>query len=99
VNILPEDGSRTVDDYIPERLITPEAPPHFIWISSGDRTTAPTFALRYAARLCENHVQNEFHMFPGGKHGLGLALDYPEISKWAKLSVEWIRARVKGSAL
>ena len=93
--ILPPDGSRTEEDYMPEKLITPNAPPHFIWITSGDRTTAPTFALRYAARLCENHVLNEFHMFPGGTHGLGLAKVYPGIGKWCELSVDWLKRECK----
>ena len=93
-NMLPSDGT-TEEDWMPEKLITENAPPHFIWITSGDRTTAPTFALRYAARLCENHVPNEFHMFPGGKHGMGLAQAEPAISQWTGLCVAWLKRGCK----
>ena len=94
-NMLPDGEVDTEEKYIPENLITENAPPHFIWITSGDRTTAPTFALRYAARLCENHVPNEFHMFPGGKHGMGLAQAEQAISQWAELSVRWLQRECK----
>lgn len=94
-NMLPDGESGTEENYIPEKLITEGVPPHFIWITSGDRTTAPTFALSYAARLCECHVPTEFHMFPGGHHGMGLAQAEPAISKWAELCADWIRRECK----
>ena len=94
-NILPDDGSRCEEDYIPEKLITPNVPPFFIWITSGDRCCAPTFALNFAAKLCECRVPTEFHMFPGGKHGMGLATADPSISRWADLSSEWIKRECK----
>ncbi len=31
-------------------------------------------------------VPFEPHVFPLGKHGLGLAAEYPDISKWAELA-------------
>ena len=53
------------------------------------------FALNFAAKFCENHVPNEFHMFPGGTHGLSLATADPVISKRSALSVDWIRREYK----
>ena len=94
-NIIPDGSGMREEDFIPENLITPNAPPFFIWITSGDRVCAPTYALNFAARLCECRVLNEFHMFPGGNHGLGLALAEPAISQWAPLSVDWIKREGK----
>lgn len=73
-----------------QNYITPDTPPCFLWHTSDDETVPLRHSLLFAGRLSKNGVPCELHVFPHGRHGLGLATEYPDVSTWADLSADWI---------
>jgi len=45
---------------------------------------------KFAESLRKNNINFEMHIFPSGKHVLGLGVLKTDICKWAQLSVDWI---------
>ena len=79
----------------PKNLATEKTPPAFIWHTAEDGAVNVCNTYRYATRLKELNVPTEIHIFPFGKHGLGLANDEwhvnPYVTVWADLLTEWLR--------
>ncbi len=78
----------------PEKNITTETPPFFIWQTNSDD---PRFSMYLAKELADYHIPFELHCFPGGIHGLALAdgnndleEKHPHIMHWSTLCVEWL---------
>lgn len=73
-----------------ETLITESTPPVFLWHTSEDEAVNVKNSLVFAEKLRDARVPFELHVFPHGKHGLGLAQTYSDVSKWADLAADWI---------
>ena len=76
-----------------ERLVTPDAPPMFIWTTGEDKSVAiadHSYALGTA--LARNAVPHDFHVFERGAHGLGFAEGIPAES-WRGLAERWLEYR------
>lgn len=78
----------------PERNVTCDTPPFFIWQTNSDD---PRNAFVLCSALTEVSVPFELHCFPDGVHGLALAdgkndlsIDIPHVAHWANLCVEWL---------
>jgi acetyl esterase/lipase len=65
-------------------------PPTFIWHTSDDSAVPAENSLFYAALLSKLKVPYELHVFPHGRHGLGLARDNPAAGKWTELCAAWL---------
>ena len=90
------------DAYTPTVLADENTPPVFAWHTMRDDIVNVTNTLNYAIRLKELDVSCEMHMFPDGKHGLGLANDSTielrqedeKIGKharsWNELMIKWL---------
>lgn len=52
--------------------------PTFLWHTADDGAVPVENSLAYASALARNAVAFELHVFPHGRHGLGLAIDEPE---------------------
>ncbi len=65
-----------------ERLVTPAAPPTFVWHTADDDVVPVVGAYRLGAALAENGVPHELHVYRSGPHGLGLAHDFPGAGEW-----------------
>lgn len=69
---------------------TPEA---FIWHTFDDELVDVQNTLQYASRLRQVGVCAEVHIFPHGRHGLGLANDanriQPHVAQWGELLIKW----------
>ncbi|HOK03944.1 MAG TPA: alpha/beta hydrolase [Victivallales bacterium] len=74
-----------------EKQVTPSSPPVFLWHTADDAVVHVKNALLMASALSENSVPFEMHIFPHGKHGLGLAKDDLRISQWLPLAASWLR--------
>lgn len=79
----------------PEKHVTPETPPFFIWQTLSDDGR---YGMNLAKALQDAHVPYELHIFEGGTHGIGLAdgendlhIDSPHIAHWAVLCDEWLQ--------
>lgn len=76
-----------------ERLVTPDAPPMFIWTTGEDKPVAiedHSYAL--AAALALAGVPHDFHVFERGAHGLGFAEGIPA-EAWRGLAERWLEYR------
>ncbi|MEQ7735130.1 alpha/beta hydrolase, partial [Escherichia coli] len=62
--------------------VTGATPPAFLWHTADDAAVPVSHSLRYAGALIEAGVPAELHVFPSGRHGLGLAGDEPGAQQW-----------------
>jgi dipeptidyl aminopeptidase/acylaminoacyl peptidase len=49
-------------------------------------------SLRFASALSKQGVPVELHIYTQGKHGVGLADEYPQLSTWFTLACNWLTA-------
>lgn len=73
-----------------DALVTPQAPPFFIWHTSEDPYVPPEHTFRLASALAANRVPHAVHVFQHGPHSLGLARDAGEPAIWTTLASTWI---------
>jgi acetyl esterase/lipase len=76
-----------------DSLVTPEAPPFFIWHTAEDPYVPPEHTYRLASALAASQVPHAVHMFSHGPHSLGLARDAGEPAIWTTLANAWIHER------
>ena len=70
------------DFYSCEKHVTPDTPEAFLWHTAEDQSVPPANTLLLAAALSENKVPFELHIYPTGRHGLGLAEGTDPASIW-----------------
>lgn len=73
--------------------MTADCPPAFLWHTAEDAMVPVENSLVMADALHRAGVSVELHVFPTGRHGLGLAREAPQVSQWTHLCVEWLTAR------
>lgn len=76
-----------------DRLVTPSAPPFFIWHTADDPSVPVQHSYLLAQALAHQEVPHALHFFPSGTHGLGLAQDTGEPESWPALCASWLSAR------
>jgi len=76
-----------------ELHITEDTPEAFIWHTAADQGVPVENSLRLASALAINGVPFELHVFPFGRHGLGLAKETPDVVQWASLLQNWLKIR------
>lgn len=69
----------------PNLIADAETPPAFVWHTSTDQGVPVSNSCRYVERLAELGIPAEMHIFPMGKHGLGLAESEPYLAIWSDL--------------
>ncbi|WP_309090099.1 alpha/beta hydrolase [Domibacillus sp.] len=74
-----------------ERHVTKETPPSFLWHTADDEPVPVENSLLFAAALSRASVPFDLHIFESGRHGLGLAEGYKEVSKWTSVCESWLR--------
>lgn len=70
----------------PDRLVTAQTPPAFLWHTWEDPAVPVENSLLFAAALRANNVPFELHIYPKGRHGLGLNTELP----WGRDCLRWI---------
>jgi acetyl esterase/lipase len=80
-----------------EALVTPAAPPFFIWHTAEDPYVPVEHSYRLAASLASREVPHTLHVFSRGPHSLGLARDAGEASAWTSLAAAWLTDRLASS--
>lgn len=73
-----------------ELQITAATPPAFIFHTADDAAVPVQNALLFAEACVRNKVPVALHVYPKGKHGVGMALDNPELSGWTEVLVKWL---------
>jgi acetyl esterase/lipase len=76
-----------------ERQVGAATPPTFLWHTAEDASVPVQNSLLFAAALAEHAVPLELHVFPRGRHGLGLASEDPVVGAWTGLCAAWLRGR------
>lgn len=85
-NRLEEMGDALSPDMIADET-TPKA---FIWHAFDDVSVDVENSMQYVARLREMKVSTEFHIYPYGGHGQGLATQIPLSRNWPYALLEWL---------
>lgn len=67
---------------------TPEA---FIWHTMNDPVVPVQNSLSYVSALRAKEIPAELHIFPDGRHGMGIASDSPHVAQWTSLFKNWLK--------
>lgn len=73
-----------------ELNITGSTPPAFLWHTADDGAVPVENTFAYARALIEHGVPAEVHVFPHGRHGLGLAWEESGPDEWTSLCSGWL---------
>lgn len=85
-------NARTDPDKLdPIIQVSPSTPPTFIAITHDDGDRA-LFAALYYARLRQNRVPAELHIYSKGGHGYGLRPSKNPVSTWPARLEDWLRS-------
>lgn len=86
-NLVGENPSRELRRSIsPELKVSAETPPCFIWHTVEDAAVPVENSLEFASALQRNAVPFELHVYPKGRHGLGLNADFD----WEDSLMRWL---------
>ncbi len=73
-----------------ELQVTERTPPTFLWHTAEDGGVPVENSLLFAQALSAHNVPFELHVYPQGRHGLGLAPEDPHVATWSDLCCEWL---------
>lgn len=73
--------------------VTKDTPPTFIWHTFTDNLVPVQSSLLLAEALASKGVPCEMHLYPEGRHGLGLAKECPRTAQWTKQCQSWLIAQ------
>jgi acetyl esterase/lipase/ketosteroid isomerase-like protein len=76
-----------------ERQVTARTSPTFLFHTGDDSVVPVANSLLFFEALQRASVPSELHVFPHGKHGVGLAADDPVLSAWPRLCASWMGGR------
>jgi acetyl esterase/lipase len=74
-----------------DRLVTPGAPPFFIWHTAEDDAVPVQHSYLLATALADHGIRHAVHVFSRGGHGLKFAVGAGEAERWAGLCAGWLR--------
>jgi acetyl esterase/lipase len=66
--------------------VAADTPPAFLWHTAEDAGVPAANSLLYARALLDHQVPVELHVYPDGRHGLGLNTAHP----WAEAALRWM---------
>jgi acetyl esterase/lipase len=81
-----------------DALVTPAAPPFFVWHTAEDPYVPVEHSYRLAAALAAQNVRHALHVYSQGPHSLGLARGAGEPSVWPELAAAWLTTRLDAVA-
>ena len=90
-NCLLGGGEENLPAASPDLNVTDSTPPAFLWHTSDDPVVNVIHTYRYATALREHGIPHEVHVFPRGRHGLGLAAGDPSVGQWGGLLLGWLK--------
>lgn len=101
-----EDSESLLRKLSLEERVTEDVPPAFIWHTFTDGSVAVENSLLFVGALRRAGISTEFHMYPEGQHGLGLANRLTETrdgralqeecTTWITLVHTWLESRYIG---
>ncbi|WP_121664846.1 alpha/beta hydrolase [Metabacillus litoralis] len=91
-NLLGDHSTKKLRTLLSAELnVSSKTPPTFLWHTSDDASVSVENSLLYAKALSKSNIPYEMHIFPNGRHGLGLAEDDQIVGQWKKLCEKWLK--------
>lgn len=97
-DILTEDE---IDLYSPDRNVSDNTAPAFIWHTANDEVVDVNNSLVLAKALIEKNIPTELHVYPFGYHGLSVCVDgiefescdknHVHVSNWVRDCAQWTK--------
>lgn len=78
-----------------ENLLRDDAPAFFLWHTATDNAVPAACSLRLADALIRRGLSCTLHIYPTGRHGLGLAQDTPLADAWPADYLRWLDAQYR----
>lgn len=90
-NLLGEDpAAELIEELSNERQVSSKTPPTFLFHTAQDQAVPSENSLQYYLACLKHGVPAELHLFPEGRHGLGLAKKQPGAAQWPELCRNWL---------
>lgn len=89
--IGPNPSLELIESLSNERQVSKETPPTFLFHTAADKVVPVQNSVEYYLACIEHGVPAEMHLFPEGRHGVGLAKKFPGADQWPKLCENWLR--------
>lgn len=90
-------GSRPTDAMVDfmslHKQVNAQTPEAFLWHTSTDEGVPVMNSLLYSQALASWNIPFEYHVYPTGCHGLGLAPDMPYVAKWQEDLKDWLKLK------
>jgi len=91
-NLLGEDATNDQIEFMSlEKQVSPDTPPTFLWHTAEDAGVPAENSMLFAQALSKHNIPYELHIFPNGRHGLGLAPELPNVAQWFNLCVTYLK--------
>ena len=84
---------KLIQKFSNEKQVSKDTPPTFLWSTADDKVVKVENSLHYFAALRKNNIPAALHVFPSGRHGLGMAKGNPSVSQWTTLCENWLRGQ------
>ena len=72
-------------------ILDEKTPPAFLWHTSADEIVHVANSFAYATALHKHNIPAEVHVFPYGRHGLGLCSENAHDAQWTTLLLNWMK--------
>ena len=89
--LLGKEASAQLKQFSNDQQVTARNPPAFLFHTADDAGVPVENSLRFASACSKNKVPVALHVYPHGRHGVGMALDNPDLKSWTSLLVDWLR--------
>ncbi len=89
--LLGEDNLSFAPKINPVANVCEATPQAFIWHTAEDASVNVINSYEYARALRLNNIPVEMHIFPYGKHGLGILRAPDHVKQWTKLLINWLK--------
>ena len=74
-----------------ERRVSDTTPPVFLWHTAEDAGVPVDNSLRFARAMHAHQRPFSLHVYPHGRHGLGLAQEMPMACGWMNEVIAWLK--------
>ncbi|MEV1001652.1 alpha/beta hydrolase [Nonomuraea sp. NPDC050202] len=93
-NLLGADAPESVREELSlANRVTGDTPPVFLWHTADDESVPVENTLSLSQALARHGVAQEVHVYPSGRHGLGLAEEDPVVGDWTARCAAFLRGR------
>lgn len=94
-NLLGDRQAELGEELSPDLIAGEKTPKAFIWQTSDDPVVNVINSLDYARKLRTLQIPTELHIYPYGRHGLGLGKDNVRATEWPENLLRWLKMHEK----